>query len=423
MITTVVIVFVVTLLLGFDLGYAMILAALVGMLWGGTMDPVVASMSLVTNVDAASLLTIPLFVLAGEVMNRGGVTARLVEWSDAMVGHFRGSLSQVALMTNLIIAGVSGSAVADAAATGGLMIPAMKKQGYRTGYPSAVIVAGAMLGPILPPSIPMIIYAVMANLSIIKLFMAGVVPAFLLYFGYVAICAVIARREGYAASPKASLGQRLRVTRYSIWALMMPVLIIVGVRSGLFTDTEAAGVIGLYALVISLLVYRAVKVGGLPPIFFDAAKTSAAILFLMAAAGPFTWLLAEMRVAQAIANSLLGLSDDPLVVLLIVNLMLLAVGTILEPLPALVLFVPTLLPIQAALGIDPIHFATVVVLNLMIGMLTPPVGILIFVTASIGREPVWEVTKRSLPFLAWSVAVLFLIIFFPALATWLPSVL
>lgn len=284
-----------------------------------------------------------------------------------------------------------------------------------------MIAAGAMLGPIIPPSIPMILYAVMANISIGRLFMAGIVPGLLLCAGYMVICGIIARRRNYAAKAKATWGDRLQITRASIWALMVPILIITGIRSGIITETEAAGVICVYALVVGLFVYGDLKPGNLGSVLYGAGRTSAVILFLLAAAGPFSWLLNEAHIATTISNWIFGLSTEPLTVLLVVNLLLLVVGMILEPLPALVMFVPTLLPIQAQLGIDPIHFAMVVILNLMIGMLYPPVGLLIFVTSAVGRVPLWPVARDVLPFLGWSLVVLAQVSMFPGLATWLPT--
>ncbi len=413
------------LLIGLDVGFSMIVAALMGMVLhgGGGVDPVMAPLNLVSGVDTAALVTVPLFILAGEAMNRGGVTARLITWSSAMVGHFRGSLSQVAVVTNLVMAGITGSAVADATATGGLMIPAMREEGYKGGYAAAVIAASAMLGPILPPSIPMILYGIMANISIVKLFLGGVGPALLLTAGYMAICGLIARRRNYRARPPASWKERARVTRTSIWALFMPVLIIGGIRSGVITVTEAAGVICLYALAVGLLIYRGLRWRELPALLYSAGRTSAVVLFLLAAAGPFAWLLNEAHIATAISHAILGISTHHLVVLLVVNLLLLAVGMILEPLPALVMFVPTLLPIQVQLGIDPIHFAVVVIVNLMIGMLHPPVGLLVFVTSAVGRVPLWDVALEVLPFLGWALVVLVLISVFPDLITFLPRML
>lgn len=411
------------LMVGLDVGFSMIVAALAGMLLhaNDAVDPIMVPMTLVSNVDSAALVAVPLFVLAGEIMNQGGLTLRLVGWATAMVGHLRGSLSQVAMTTNLVMAGISGSAVADATATGGMLIPSMKREGYKPGYAAAVIAAGAMLGPILPPSIPMVVYAVIANLSVAKLFIGGILPALMLFVGFVGICAYKARKHNYQAKERVQWREQVRATRIAIWALMVPVLVVGGIRSGVITETEAAGVICVYALAVGLLIYRDLRFRELGRVFFTAGKTSAVILFLLAAAGPFSWLMSEAHIATLISQTVLGISNDPLIVLLVVNVMLLLVGMVFEPLPALVMFVPTLLPIQAALGIDPIHFATVVILNLMIGMLHPPVGLLILITSAIGRVRIWSVAVETLPFLGWSLLVLVLISVFPALVTWLPN--
>lgn len=414
--------FFVLLLAGLDIAFSMIAAAIIGMALHGGTDPVVSAMTLVTSIDSAALITVPLFVLASEVMSRGGMLMRLVAWSSAMIGHFRGSLSQVAITTNLIMAGISGSAVADAAATGGMLIPAMKEKGYKKGYPSAVIAAGAMLGPIIPPSIPLVVYAVLANVSIAKLFIAALVPGFILAAGYMVICAWIARRRDYGSSPRTSWRERAITTRRSIWALLMPVLIIVGVRSGLFTDSEAAGVICLYALIVCLFVYKDITFKHIPEVFYDAGRTSATVLFLLAASGPFTWLMNETRVAETITGSILSISTEPTIVLLMTCGLLFIIGTVLEPLPAMVMFLPTLIPIQVQLGIDEIHFAMVVSLNLMLGMVTPPVGMLLFVVSAVGKEPIDAIVWESIPFVLWMAALIILVALFPPLVTWLPSV-
>jgi len=418
-----VILFIVLILVGLDIGFAMITAAMIGMLFkgGGGVDIVQAPLSMLGGIDETALVAIPLFILAGELMNRGGVTLRLINWSMAMVGHMRGSLSQVSLTTNLVMAGISGSAVADASAIGTATIPSMKREGYRRGYPEAVIACGAMLGPILPPSIPMIVYAVLANLSIIRLFLAGIIPGFMLLAGYMAICAWQARRHGYQSRPRASWPERARVTRASIWALMMPVLIIAGIRFGLLTDTEAAAFVAVYALLIGLAVYRELKPGELGSAFYAAGRTMAVVLFLLAAAGPFSWLISESRIAATIAKSILGISDEPWVVLLTVNVFLILVGKILEPLPAMIITLPALLPIGAQLGLDPIQYAMILILNLMTGMLTPPVGILLFVTSAVGRTPIGPIVREIVPFFIWSLIVLALICAFPPLTLWLPG--
>ena len=415
--------FLVLLVAGMDVGFAMILAALAGVLtradpWA---DAVMLPLTMLSGVDTAALLSVPLFILAGELMNSGGVTRRLIDWSMSLVGHFRGALSQVAVLTNLIMAGISGSAVADATATGTALIPAMRREGYREGYGGAVIAAAAMLGPILPPSIPMVVYAVIANHSVIKIFLGGAIPAFLLAAGYMVICAVMARRHDYKSRPKATWRERGQATRSSIWALMMPLLVLGGIRFGIVTDTEAAASVAVYALFVGWVIYRELDAKRIGAVILQAGRSSAVILFLLAAAGPFSWLLSEAKVNDTVRDVLLSMSTDPLIVVVLINIFLLLVGMILEPLPAMIIFLPTFLPIALDLGIDPTHFAIMVVLNLMIGLQTPPVGMLLFVAAAVGKEPIAAVTRQIVPFVLWSLTVLALVVIFPPLATWLPG--
>jgi tripartite ATP-independent transporter DctM subunit len=415
-------VFLVFIIAGLDVGFAMMGAAFLGLMMNADSfsDAMILPLSALNASNSSALVAVPMFVLAGELMNRGGLTSRLVAWSDAMVGHLRGSLSQVAVLTNLIMAGVTGSAVADATATGIALIPAMKKEGYRPAYAAAVIAAAAMLGPILPPSVPMLIYAVMANISVIQIFLAGFVPALLLAIGYMVICGIMARRHNYGAGQRSSWRVRAAVTRTSIWALMMPVLILGGMRSGLVTITEASAAIVVYAIVVTVFVYRDLTLRELFRALFIAGRTSSVILFLFAAAGPFSWFLSETGVANDVSTALIGLSSHPMVVLLAVNGILLIAGKILEPLPALVICIPTLLPVQAHFGIDPIQFSVIVILNLMIGMQTPPIGLLLFVVSSIGEVSLVSVIWQIFPFVLWSLTVLALITVFPFLTTWLP---
>lgn len=423
MMVTIVIVFLVLLLLGMDVAFAMVTAAVVGFIIRGNAidDSVMLPLTMLTGVDTAALLSIPLFILAGELMNAGGVTRRLVEWSMSLVGHLRGALSQVAVFTNLVMAGISGSAVADATAVGTALVPAMQKEGYKVGYPGAVIAAAAMLGPIIPPSIPMVIYAVIANQSLIKIFMGGVIPGLLLAVGYMVICHFVAVRHDYPAEPRSTWKQRATATRLAGWALAMPVMVIGGIRFGIVTDTEAAAVVAVYAGLVGWFIYRELTWDRLKSLVYASGKTSAVVLFLLAAAGPFAWLMAEGRIADGVRAVVFGLSSHPGVVLFMINLLLLIVGKVLEPLPAMILFVPTLLPIAAELQLDPTHFAIMVILNLMIGMQTPPIGLLLFVSAAIGKEPMGAIIRQIVPFVLWSLMVLVLVTVFPALATWLPN--
>ena len=423
MLATIVIVFLCLLLLGMDVGFSMIVASVVGFMMRANPfgDAAMLPLTMLTGVDSAALLSIPLFILSGELMNSGGVTRRLVEWSMAFVGHFRGALSQVAVVTNLIMSGISGSAVADATAVGTALIPPMQKEGYKVGYPGAVIAAAAMLGPIIPPSIPMVIYAVIANQSLIKIFLGGIVPGIMLALGYMVICRFIAVRHGYPSQPRSTWTQRVKATRIASWALAMPIMVIGGIRFGVVTDTEAAAIVAVYAGLVGWFIYRELTWDALKKLFVSSGKMSAVILFLLAAAGPFSWLMAEGRIGDGVRSLLFGFSSDPIIVLLLINVLLLLVGKILEPLPAMILFVPTLLPIAAELHLDPTHFAIVVIVNLMIGLQTPPIGLLLFISSAIGKEPMGAIIVQIIPFVVWSLMVLMLIVFFPPLATWLPN--
>jgi tripartite ATP-independent transporter DctM subunit len=415
--------FLLALLIGFDVGFSMIFSAWLGILanQGELIDAVMMPLSMIAGVDSFALVQVPLFILAGELMNSGGLTMRLIEWAMALVGRLRGSLGHVSIITNFVLAGVSGSAVADAVATGKPLIPAMRKEGYGEGFAGAVIVAGALLGPILPPSIPMVVYAQISNQSVVKLFMAGVIPAILLAAGFMVVCSIVARYRNYPRREAASLALKLRATGRASWALMMPVIIIGGIRFGWLTVTESAAVAVLYALFVCLFVYRGITFKQLPKLFFSAGRSTALILFLLAAAGPFSWLVAESQINQTVIEIIQHISTNPIVVLLMINAFLLLIGCIVEPLPAMIIFLPLLIPLGAEVGIDPIQFGAVVVLNLMIGLMHPPIGLLLFVVSSVGKIKLGPVMWEVLPFLAWAFIVLILAIVYPPITIWLPA--
>jgi tripartite ATP-independent transporter DctM subunit len=415
--------FLLALLIGFDVGFSMIFSAWLGILanQGELIDAAMMPLSMIAGVDSFALVQVPLFILAGELMNSGGLTMRLIEWAMALVGRLRGSLGHVSIITNFVLAGVSGSAVADAVATGKPLIPAMRKEGYGEGFAGAVIVAGALLGPILPPSIPMVVYAQISNQSVVKLFMAGVIPAILLAAGFMVVCSIVARYRNYPRREAASLALKMRATGRASWALMMPVIIIGGIRFGWLTVTESAAVAVLYALFVCLFVYRGITFRQLPKLFFSAGRSTALILFLLAAAGPFSWLVAESQINQTVIGIIQHISTNPIVVLLMINAFLLLIGCIVEPLPAMIIFLPLLIPLGAEVGIDPIQFGAVVVLNLMIGLMHPPIGLLLFVVSSVGKIKLGPVMWEVLPFLAWAFIVLILAIVYPPITIWLPA--
>lgn len=415
--------FLVLLVVGFDVGFGMIATTYMSILTGDRMvNGTILPLQIVGGIDKYVLVAIPLFILTGEIMNRGGLTQRLVDWALSLVGHVRGALAQVSLLTNLMMAGVSGSGAADAAATGRILVPAMRREGYNEGYAGAIIAAGAMLGPIIPPSVPMIVYAAMANVSVIRLFLAGLLPGLLLFAGFALIGYLYPTGQlAQHRRPRQPLSVKGRATLTALPVLTLPVVVLGGMRFGIVTDTEAAAVAAVWALIVSLFLSRELKLGGVYQATVTAARSAAAILFLLAAAGPLGWIIAESRINLEIAAAIAGISENPLIVLLAINILLLLVGCFLEPLPAMIVFLPTLTPIGMSLGVDPVHFGMIVILNLMIGMLTPPVGLLLFVAGSAGKVPVAAIIRRVWPFLLWSLVVLALVVLIPGLSLWVPG--
>jgi TRAP-type transport system large permease protein len=418
-------VFLAFMLMGMEVFFSMSMSSYLGILVKSSrqVDTSIIPLRMVAGIDEYTLVAIPLFILTGELMNKGGITRRLVDFSLALVGHVKGGLSQVAVITNVIMAGVSGAAVADASATGTILIPAMKDEGYEPEYAGAVIAAAALIGPVIPPSIPMVIYGVMAHQSIGKLFVGGIIPGLMLGLGFMLTCWIIARKRNYPSRVRLSWHRRLCAIVDASWALCMPLIILGGIRFGIVTVTEAAGVAVVYAMVVGAVVYRELNWQRLMDVLYEAGLTTGVIMILLSAAGIFSWLLAESQVNVVVAEAILGISTDPTLVLLIINGMLLIIGSLLEPMPAMIIFLPALIPIGNQLGIDPIHFGWVCVLNLMIGMLTPPVGLLLFVSSAIGKIPMGPLVREIVPFLILSFIVLAAVTYFPALTVWLPGLM
>ncbi len=417
--------FLVLMLMGMEVFFSMSMASYLGILFKSSrqVDPSIMPLRMVAGIDEYTLVAIPLFILAGELMNQGGITRRLIDFSLTLVGHLRGGLSQVAVITNVTMAGISGAAVADASATGSILIPAMKQEGYEPAYAGAVIAAAALIGPVIPPSIPMVIYGVMSHQSIGKLFMGGVIPGLMIGAGFMGICWVVARKRNYPQRERYSWKSRLRATLNASWALCMPLIILGGIRFGIVTVTEAAGVAVVYALLVGMFVYRELKWSHLAELFYQTGLTSGVILILLSAAGIFSWLLAESQISLVAAQAILAISSDPRVVLLVINALLLFLGCLLEPLPAMIIALPALIPIGLQIGVDPIQFGWICVFNLMIGMLTPPVGLLLFISAAIGKIPMGPLVREVIPFLFVSLVVLVFVTYFPPLTTWLPSLM
>lgn len=373
------------------------------------------------GMDSFVLLCIPGFILAGNLMNVGNITEHIVRFSNAVVGHIRGGLGLANVGGSMIFGGISGTAVADAASVGAVMIPGMAKSGYDKPFAAAVTAASSTIGPIIPPSVPMIIVGSLSGISVGRMFMAGVVPGILLALGMMMTVYVLAVKRGYPREKRATLKEILIEGKSAFWALLMTFIILYGIIGGFFTPTEASIVACLYALVVGLFVYKGLNWRNLPGLFVDAALTSAALMMLVGLANLFGWILTSERIPQMIADGILGISDNPLMVILILNLILLFVGTFMETIAALIILFPALLGVATGVGVDPVHFGIMAVLNLMIGLTTPPVGICLFVVSGIGEIRMSQVARAIIPFLLCNLAVLGLVMYIPAISLWLPD--
>lgn len=372
------------------------------------------------GVESLELAAIPLFILAGELMNAGGITTRLVKFSQAIIGHVRGGLSLVAVLVNMLMAGVSGSAVADASATGSVLIPAMKKDGYDEDYAAALIASAATIGPIIPPSIPMIVFAVITNVSIGKLFLSGAIPGILMGLALMGICYYYARKYNYPKMPRATLVEFLRTAEEAVLAVIMPVVIVAGIVFGIATVTEIAGIAVAYAALVGILVFRELKIKDIPRLLAEAAIMSAVVMVTLATASSFAWLMSILQIGNKLMAIVEPISKDPLVILLIINFFLLLIGCVFEPLPAMFIFLPMMLPVVKSLGIDLVHFGLIVVFNLMLGLLTPPVGLNFYISATIAKRPAEAVIAKIWPFFFVLLGVLILCTCLPDLVLWLP---
>lgn len=377
---------------------------------------------MMAGIDQFVLLTIPLFLLAGALMNVGGITDRIVHFARAMVGHRRGGMSSVSILSAGFFAGISGSATAEASALGSILIPTMSKQGMPPAYAAALIAVASIMGPIIPPSITMIIYGVLSGTSIGQLFMAGIVPGIAIAGGLLLYASWRAKREGFPVTERMGARDRWKATARTLPALLLPAIILVGIKAGIFTPTEAAAVAVAYALIIGFA-YRDLSLRRLWEALVATTLVSASILFITSMASIVSFVFTLEQVPQHIADLVLTITEQPFLILLLLNVFLLLLGMFLEPISILILTMPILLKLQALIGMDPVQFGMVVVLNVVIGMATPPVGILLFIGAAISGEPVTRVIREALPLIAICLAILALVALIPALSLALPQML
>jgi len=382
---------------------------------------VVISQKFYAGIDVFVLLCIPGFILAGNLMNAGRITEAIIGFANALVGWIRGGLGMTNIAGSMLFAGISGTAVADAASIGSVMIPGMKKSGYPAGFSAAVTAASSTIGPIIPPSVPMIIVGALAEISVGRMFLAGAVPGLLLGLGLMAVCYQLARRNGYPHQPWAGFGHLARSFAGAVWALAMTALIIGGLMSGKVTPTETSVVASLYAFVVGVFIYRGLRLRDVPKVMIDSAVASAGILILVGFANVFGWILASEQIPQLLAGAVLSVTDNKFLVILIINLLLLFVGMFMETIAALIILFGPLLAVAQSVGVDPIHFATFAVLNLMIGLTTPPVGVCLFICSNIAKVPLGEVVRALVPLLLVNLFVLLLVSYVPAFSLWLPN--
>jgi TRAP-type transport system large permease protein len=405
------------IVLGLPVAFALLLAAMVLMVHLGTFSPDILAQGLINGVDNFPLLAIPFFLVAGEVMSRGGLSERIVRLAMTLVGHKRGGLGYVAVMTAIVLAGLSGSAVADAAALVAILYPMMRKAGYPEGRSLGLLASGGIIAPIIPPSLPLILIGVAGNISIAKLFMAGIAPGLMMGLTLMAVWSFIMRNEQIETLPKATGAERMKALREGIWALFLPIIIIGGIRSGAFTPTEAAVVAAVYAIVVSSLVYRALTWKILLDVLITAGRSTAMVMLLVGAAMVAAWLITVAQLPQQLAEMLSPLIDSPRLLMLVIMLIVLAVGMVMDLSPTVLILVPLLMPVVKLAGIDPVYFGLMFILNCSIGLLTPPVGTVLNVICGVGRVPMSVAVRGVVPFLLAYATLLGLFTLFPQLIT------
>jgi tripartite ATP-independent transporter DctM subunit len=411
-------------LLGMPLFFAIGCSSLIALLTFHPSIPLeVIPMYTVGGIDSFALLAIPFFLMTGEMMNAGGLTPRIIRFANGLVGSIRGGLAHVNVLTNMIFAGMSGSALADVASVGTVLIPSMIRSGYSPGFSAAISATSAIIGPIIPPSIPFIVYAMLANVSVGKLFLAGIIPGVILGLYLMAMSLIISMRRGYPKEKLVSFLDFLRASIDVAPAFLAPFIIVGGVLSGVFTATEAGAVAALCAFLIGTFVYRELRFRTIFSIFRNTVVNTGVVLILVGVSSVYAWIVAEANIANAIANILLSVSKNPWIILTEINILFLIVGTIMDPLPAMIIFVPLFLPAVSAVGINPVHFGLLVVMNLMIGLCTPPVGYLLYLTSTISKEKVEIVIRECLPFIAVMILALMVCTYWPGMVLLLPNLL
>jgi tripartite ATP-independent transporter DctM subunit len=412
------------LLIGIPVGFALVSASLATLLYLG-LPPIVVVQQTTAGASAASLVAIPLFIFAGELMMRGGISERLIAFASSLVGHLRGGLGQVSVLSSLLFGGVSGSAIADVSAIGGTMIPQMVKRGFDRDFAVNVSMTAALVALLVPPSHNLILYSASAggSISIAALFAAGIVPALLMTVALLFVTWLIAKQRGYAVERFPGWFEVLKRMVAAAPGLLLVALIFFGIRAGIFTAVESASIAVAYAVLVTSLIYRKLTWQSFMETCVGAVRTTGLILFVIGAAASFGWLLAYLEIPSAAVHALTGISDNKNVMLFLMVIVLLAIGVFLDLAPLIIICTPIFLPVAKALGVDPVHFGVILILKGGIGLITPPVGSVLFVGTAIGNIRVSDALKTIWPFYLAAITVLFLVVYIPQLSLWLPSLL
>jgi tripartite ATP-independent transporter DctM subunit len=407
---------------GFPLYASMGLAAFAFVYYSG-LPPLIVAQKMVQGANSFPIVAAPIFILMGNILTGARINDRIVAFATALVGWLRGGYAHASIIASMIFAGMVGSAVADAAGVGAIEIKSMRRVGYRPETAAAITAAAATIGPIIPPSLPMVIYGVAADVSIGRLFVGGFLPGILMGVSLMVMVAVVAKREGFASQPFAGFGEIWRTFRDGFWALMAPVLLLGGMFSGYFTPTEAAAVAALYALFLGLVVYRTLEWKMLPGILIDSVETTGIVLVLVMAAGAMGWCMSISRVPQTVTPLMVQTIGSQAGFLIVCNLILLLVGCFMELLAAMLILIPILVPAAIGFGVDPVHFGVMMILNLILGTIHPPIGVVLFITSRIAGISFEKMSRAIMPWLVPLLIVLALVTFWPPLTLWLPNLL
>lgn len=408
--------------LNIPIAFALVLTTVVLMLFVDSVSAHVIAQSIVRGIDNFPLMAIPLFMLAGDLMSTGGISIRIVNFAKALVGHLKGALGYVAVTASMIFSGVSGSAVADTSAIGSLLLPIMKREGYDVAKSTALIAAAGSTGPIIPPSIPMIIYGVIGGVSVVKLFLGGIIPGIIACVGFMFVWYLHARKREYPTGERMGWIDRLAAAKDAFWALMLPIIILGGILFGIYTPTEAAVIAVAYSFVVGMFIYKELKFSHLPTIFVSCAKATSVVLFLCGAAMAASYMLTTAHVPELLMSTLSYLSQNNVYLAMFwINLFLLIVGCVMDLTPALLILGPMLLPVAESYGLDPVYFGVVMICNLCVGLLTPPIGTVLYVGCGLSKLKMSELTPAMVGFIGIMIVAVFIITYIPGLVMFIPN--